>query len=789
MKYLLFGLSALVSFSASAEMINKGATSPTIAQPTTCISAEFTATGNEHWKQVNLMLTNNCTTPVDFQDATITFKSKTAINTNFWGDFAPLPYPDGNHTITSQPQTDNSFLATLNLHFPDFPNSSTLLPVGRSIHIKYGVPSDDHIEGSTSVYLQSTPPPPSTGTIRLKNNSTKPANVTQNYALVHITMNGQNVKDVQLGWGATQDVTGLATGNYTILPENVVDSAGNTYQATAVPNTIQLAADQIVTSTITYSLGQNKGKINFKVQPLPTELAGYSVNPRILLTETSTGGSVSQTVPWNTTTTVSQLKACSTYKFSTAAINYNNYNCTPTFNPPSAIANTITITPAEISLTYKCVQVAQAAVTINVRNAPTTLTSLRVTLTPNDNTSPITQVISLSNGTGSKVVNLTQGVIYRLSAENVPGYAVTFSPQPLTATADAIETITFTKISETTGRLITYIPGWKTPPSAEALAAAGYTHAMIAFGVFSTTNPGVIVPAFNTITKDYIQSLHNAGIKAILSLGGALTSIPNTSVDFHQVLSAASSPQTFQQTFINSLNCLITQYNFDGFDIDIEHGINAGGTFSQPQGDIAVLASIINTMYQQKPSLLITLTPQVANIAATSSFDQTWGNYASLIMQTHNSLAWVGIQLYNTGCAFGIDLVCYGPTPTSSPNFSVAMATDLLENWPATVNGRATGFQPYISHLKPSQVVIGYPAPNASGASDGSPVTPTSTIKRAIQCLKTATAGSTSCDTYIPPRAYGMIGGVFNWEVTYDQNNNFRFATDLKNCVINGNCS
>ena len=86
-------------------------------------------------------------------------------------------------------------------------------------------------------------------------------------------------------------------------------------------------------------------------------------------------------------------------------------------------------------------------------------------------------------------------------------------------------------------------------------------------------------------------------------------------------------------------------------------------------------------------------------------------------------------------------------------------------------------------------MVIGYPAANASGASDGAPATPTTTIKRALQCLKTAVASSTSCGGYVPPKAYGAIGGVFNWEVTYDQNNNFKFATDLKNCVINGVCN
>ena len=76
-------------------------------------------------------------------------------------------------------------------------------------------------------------------------------------------------------------------------------------------------------------------------------------------------------------------------------------------------------------------------------------------------------------------------------------------------------------------------------------------------------------------------------------------------------------------------------------------------------------------------------------------------------MQTHNSLAWVGIQLYNTGCAYGIDQVCYASLP-NSPDFTVAMTTDLLANWPAILSsGRASGFQPYISYLTPSQIVVG----------------------------------------------------------------------------------
>lgn len=69
------------------------------------------------------------------------------------------------------------------------------------------------------------------------------------------------------------------------------------------------------------------------------------------------------------------------------------------------------------------------------------------------------------------------------------------------------------------------------------------------------------------------------------------------------------------------MNQFIVDYGFDGFDIDIEHGLNGSGAFSQPTGDINVMANIINQMHTNNPGLLITLAPQGANVAATSGFD------------------------------------------------------------------------------------------------------------------------------------------------------------------------
>lgn len=779
-------MNTFVSLGLAFCIISCSANAATSSQPVSCITPQFSASGSPYWKSIVLKLTNNCGKAMNFQNAKVTYQSKTAVNTNFWGDFSPLAYPDNVLNISSQPQGSGSYTVTLNMHFPTYSTASYTLPKGKSIQLKYGVSSDDRIDGTTVVFLNSVA---ATGSLNIKNNTTKPSGVTSTYALVHLTLDGQKVKDVQVPWNTTVLVNNLNTGTYMVAAENIVDSSNKVYKGTSSPGSITITENNAANITLSYAaMPAAEGKINLQLGLVPNLLNGYFTAPVVLLSQNPSGSAVSKAVAWNATTVVGQLIDGASYTLSTPVIHYNGTQCTPMLSPSLLIARATSI-PAS-TLSYQCAQLSQDTVAIDINGAPASLASLTVIFTANNNTPPVSQTVPLTNGAGNATVQLIDGVTYTLSAEPVSGYSTNFSTSSLTATPNANLTVTLAQSSNNGGRIITYVPGWKTPPTAQALAGAGYTHVMVAFGVFSTSSPGVITPAFNTVTKAYIDSLHQAGIKVLLSLGGASTSIAGTTVDFHQALTLASSPDAFKQTFINSLKGLITQYGFDGFDIDIEHGLNGGGTFTQPQGDIAVLASIINTLYSQNPNLLITLTPQVANIAATSGFDGTWGNYAALTLQTHHALAWVGIQLYNTGCAYGINQVCYGPSPVSSPDFSVAMATDLLENWPAKLaDGRNTGFQPYITYLKPSQVVIGYPVPNASGASDGAPVTPTTTIRRALQCLKTAVASASSCGSYVPPKAYGAIGGVFNWEATYDQNNSFKFAQDLKPCVLNGLCN
>lgn len=366
----------------------------------------------------------------------------------------------------------------------------------------------------------------------------------------------------------------------------------------------------------------------------------------------------------------------------------------------------------------------------------------------------------------------------------------------------------FKLLTITPGRIIGYMYGWEKPPLASEIADAYYTHVLIAFGLFSTSSPGEInIEALSGFggdqpdLKTYVKSLQDKGIKVLLSLGGASTNIPDTTVSFDQAVSLAATPQAFIDKFTASMTFLVDTYGFDGFDFDIEQGLNEALSFTDPtegctdgtvynsKCDIAYLSSVINTFHASSPTQLLTLAPQVPNIAATPSFTAIWGNYAALVMQTAASLEWVGFQTYNSGCAYGIDRECYpleGTSLTSSPDSAVAFATDLLEDWPdSTPSGVPTGFQKYKSLLKPSQVVLGYTVMNGSGASDGSPSAVINVVKDAIQCLRTGDA----CDNYKPPNTYPDIGGVFDWTLNFDKSNNYAFSRGLQACVLGGDCS
>lgn len=448
MKNMILGLMSffLFSFAQHEQSIINSFESPFIQQstptskPTSCITGIFHSTGNQYWRSIQLKLTNTCNTALDLQDAVITFQNSFDLETSFWGKFSSLSYPDNQLKITSQPDGKGTFLSTLHLHFPNYSGANSKLPPGASILIQYGAASEGFLQGTAKVYLNEGNQI-STGSINFINTAAKPSNITQDHIVVHLVSNGQKVSDIQLSWQGNETVSGLTPKTYAFSVDNLTDSKGITYTGTVSPPTINLAAGQIAQTTITYTQAKQTGKLAIQLQALPNELAGYTGKPLVVVTEMGGGSSTSFNLAWNTTSTVTQLKNGTKYTFAAASIHYNGVQWNPIFTPPSLIANE---TPSALTrLTYQRPQVIQNTVTLNVRGAPASLSSIDVTLTPSIGTEVIDTVIPLVNGSGSNVVLLPDGVVYSVSTESIPGYSVNFASQPLTSAPNITEIITF----------------------------------------------------------------------------------------------------------------------------------------------------------------------------------------------------------------------------------------------------------------------------------------------------------------------------------------------------------
>lgn len=410
-------------------------------QPTPCLQSEMTSVGDQWWRTVTLKIVNRCGRSVDFQNASITFENEAALDTGFWGDFAPLPYPDNALRITSQPLGTNRYLSSLHLHFPTYPGANSQLPDGRAINIKYGASSERHVPGTIKVYVDS---PVSTGSIAFTNVSTKPADVSDNNALVKVLQNGQFVTNVQVPWNSSKTLTDLAQGSYTLQADRITGTTGQVYEGTLTPATINVVTGQTANVSLRYTQVQQGGKLSIRLQQLPSALSGYTGKPTISVREASTGSAQNAVATWGQDTLVSNLKNGSSYQFETPSIQHNGYQCQPTFDPQSVTASATT-TPIT-SLRYTCTQIAESLVTIVVSGAPSSLTSLKVTFTPTTGAA-ISKTVPISDGNGSTNQMLMTGMVYNVSSEAVPNYQITFSPQPLTAEAGAFETINLTPVS------------------------------------------------------------------------------------------------------------------------------------------------------------------------------------------------------------------------------------------------------------------------------------------------------------------------------------------------------
>lgn len=219
------------------------------------------------------------------------------------------------------------------------------------------------------------------------------------------------------------------------------------------------------------------------------------------------------------------------------------------------------------------------------------------------------------------------------------------------------------------------------------------------------------------------------GKKVILAIGGEKGNVNlNT-----------ASPNI--SNFVNSMYGLITQFGFDGIDIDLENGMNA-----------ANVATAVRQLQQKVGSgFILTMAPQTIDMQ----------NENTAYMQLYKSLkditTVINVQYYNSGCMLGRDGKCYSQ---GTVDFLTAL-TDLTLQWVA-----------------PSQLGLGVPA--TSSAAGGGYVSP-SVVNNALGCL----TNGTNCGSYKPVAKYPDLRGAMTWSINWDASSGYALANTVKPYLTN----
>ncbi|WP_207510658.1 glycosyl hydrolase family 18 protein [Longitalea luteola] len=294
-----------------------------------------------------------------------------------------------------------------------------------------------------------------------------------------------------------------------------------------------------------------------------------------------------------------------------------------------------------------------------------------------------------------------------------------------------------------------------------------YNVIQIAFGMSGADHATISFTPEGTSVADFkadIQTLQSQGRKVLLSLGGENGVL---------LLNTAAA----KTAFVNSMKSLLDQYNFDGFDIDLEGGSNlvldnGDNNFMNPTTAkvvnlIAAVKEIISYRKANGKECWLTMAPETYYVQAAyaSAYSPLVGAYLPLIYGLRNELTFIHPQLYNTGPMTGMDNKNYS---SGNADFIVAMTEMLLSGFP--VAGTSQTFPA----LREDQVAFGLPAmTSAAGSGYTTPVN----VKNALNYL---TKGQSFGGGYVMRKAGGYPGlrGIMTWSINWDKANGDEFANN-----------
>jgi chitinase len=252
--------------------------------------------------------------------------------------------------------------------------------------------------------------------------------------------------------------------------------------------------------------------------------------------------------------------------------------------------------------------------------------------------------------------------------------------------------------------------------------------------------------------KQDIAWLKSQGKKVLISLGGG--------GEYFTLAQTASIPN-----FVNSVTQIVTEYGFDGIDLDFETpslALDPGDAdFRHPKTPSVV--NLIAALHQLRehfgPDFLLTLVPEGTQIpAAYPSYGGQFGSYLPLLWGVRDMLTFVDVQDYNTPPLQGLDGEIY---QLGSVNYDTAMTELLLRGFP--VGGRAGDFFP---PMPANKVAVGFLVGTATPKLVGD----------AMQYLITGKAPQGATYRLRQPAGYPDLIGAMFWTIDGDRNENYAFS-------------
>ncbi|KAH9892373.1 glycoside hydrolase family 18 protein [Xylariomycetidae sp. FL2044] len=280
--------------------------------------------------------------------------------------------------------------------------------------------------------------------------------------------------------------------------------------------------------------------------------------------------------------------------------------------------------------------------------------------------------------------------------------------------------------------------GW-TPIQDAVIQEHGYNVIQAAFPVILPDGTALWEDGMDTgvkvATPAEMCEAKAAGATILLSIGGATAAID---------LSSSAVADNFVATIVP----ILTEYNFDGIDIDIEAGLTGSGSIDALSTSQANLIRIIDGILARMPADFgLTMAPETAYVTGASvTYGSIWGAYLPVIKRYVDSgrLWWLNMQYYN-GDMYG----CAGDSYAAGTVAGFVAQTDCL-NQGLTVAG-TTVQVPY------DMQVPGLPAQSGAGAGYMSP-----------------DLVGQAWDHYA-----GQLKGLMTWSINWDGSKGWTFADNL----------